>query len=180
VHHPNIVKLFDSFETNSHLCFVMELCAGGDLLSYVRRRKKLDESHARFFFRQIASGLRYCHKNLVVHRDIKLDNLLIDEEGSIKICDFGVSRQLEHRSQLLSGQSGTPAYMAPEVHAAKNYDGFACDVWSLGVCLFAMVCGAVPFKGKTIEDLAAAIQKAEFVYPDSMDKHLSPEIQNLL
>lgn len=90
--HRNIVKLFDSFETNSHLCFVMELCAGGDLLSYVRRRKKLEEAHARYFFIQIASGLKYCLKNLVVHRDIKLENLLIDEEGQIKICDFGVSK----------------------------------------------------------------------------------------
>ena len=98
VNHRNIVKLFDSFETNSHLSFVMELCAGGDLLSYVRRRKRLDESHARFFFKQIASGLKYCHKNLVVHRDIKLDNLLIDEEGQIKICDFGVSRRLKDSS----------------------------------------------------------------------------------
>lgn len=103
VQHRNIVKLFDSFETKSHLCFVMELCAGGDLLSYVRRRKKLDEKHARFFFKQMASGLRYCHRNLVVHRDIKLENLLIDEEGQIKICDFGVSKELERKNSLISG-----------------------------------------------------------------------------
>lgn len=94
----------------------MELCAGGDLLSYVRRRKKLDEASARYFFRQIALGLAYCHKNLVVHRDIKLENLLLDDEGQIKICDFGVSRLLEEKNQYLSGQVGTPAYMPPEMH----------------------------------------------------------------
>jgi len=168
VHHRNIVKLFDSFETKSHLCFVLELCAGGDLLSYVRRRKKLDESHARFFFLQMASGLSYCHKNLVVHRDIKLENILIDEEGQIKICDFGVSKQLDSKQSLLSGVSGTPAYMAPEVQVSKQYDGFASDVWSLGVCLFAMVCGAVPFRGKSAEELSVAILKCELVFPDNL------------
>ena len=70
----------------------MELCAGGDLLSYVRRRKKLDETLAKYLFKQAAKSLAYCHTNLVLHRDIKLENLLIDEEGAIKLCDFGVSR----------------------------------------------------------------------------------------
>lgn len=158
----------------------MELCAGGDLLSYVRRRKKLEEAHARHFFAQIASGLRYCHKNLVVHRDIKLENLLIDEEGLIKICDFGVSKQLESRATLLSGHSGTPAYMAPEVHLQRQYDGFKCDVWSLGVCLFAMVCGAVPFRAKTIEELNEAVIKAELVFPDNCAQTLTKEVQHLL
>ena len=90
--HKNVVKLYDSFETSSHLCFVMELCAGGDLLSYVRRRKKLDEPLAKYLFKQAAKSLAYCHQNLVLHRDIKLENLLLDEEGSIKLCDFGVSK----------------------------------------------------------------------------------------
>lgn len=180
VHHRNIVKLFDSFETKSHLCFVMELCAGGDLLSYVRRRKRLEEGHARVIFKQIASGLRYCHQNLVVHRDIKLENLLIDEEGLIKICDFGVSRQLDKRDSLITGKSGTPAYMAPEVHQGKQYNGQAADVWSLGVCLYAMVFGCVPFKGKSIDELSAAVIKAELNFEERISKTLSREVVNLL
>ena len=96
----------------------MELCAGGDLLSYVRRRKKLDETLAKYLFKQAAKGLAYCHKNRVLHRDIKLENLLIDEEGTIKLCDFGVSRQLKKATELIGEQCGTPAYMAPEVHVA--------------------------------------------------------------
>ena len=115
----------------------------------------------------------------MVHRDIKLENLLIDEEGQIKICDFGVSRQLESKDALISGKSGTPAYMAPEVHEMKQYNGFAADVWSLGVCLYAMVCGAVPFKGKSIKELSTAVVKAELEFPDSAES-LSDEVKNLL
>ena len=113
--HKNVVKLYDSFETKSHLCFVMELCAGGDLLSFVRRRKKLDETLAKFLFKQVAKGLEYCHRNKVFHRDIKLENLLLDDEGTVKICDFGVSQLLNDTSDLIKDQCGTPAYMAPEV-----------------------------------------------------------------
>lgn len=113
--HKNVVKLYDSFELKSHLCFVMELCAGGDLLSFVRRRKKLDETTAKYLFKQVAKGLAYCHRNLVLHRDIKLENLLLDEEGIVKICDFGVSQLLSDANDLVKDQCGTPAYMAPEV-----------------------------------------------------------------
>ena len=102
-HHRNVVKLYDSFYTNSHLCFVMELCAGGDLLSFVRRRKKLDEDVAKFIFIQAARGLAYCHRNLVMHRDIKLENLLLDEDGTVKLCDFGVSQHLNSPDELMRG-----------------------------------------------------------------------------
>ena len=100
-HHKNVVKLYDSFETKSHLCFVMELCAGGDLLSFVRRRKKLDETQAKFLFKQVAKGLAYCHRNRVLHRDIKLENLLLDDEGIVKICGFGVSQLLQESTDLV-------------------------------------------------------------------------------
>ena len=105
---------------------------------------------------------------MVVHRDIKLENLLIDEEGQIKICDFGVSKQIDKKSQMISGVSGTPAYMAPEILKDKEYNGFACDIWSLGVCLFAIVCGSVPFRGKCVEELNLAIVRAELTYPENL------------
>ena len=90
--HKNIVRLYDSFESNKHIVFVMELCAGGDLLNYVRKRRKLKEDSAKFVFRQVVEGLQYCHSKGIVHRDMKLDNVLLDESGTVKICDFGVSR----------------------------------------------------------------------------------------
>ena len=88
----NIVRLYESFETPQHIVFVMEVCGGGDLLTYVRRRRKLKEEVARHLFRQIVTGLKYCHSKNVLHRDIKLDNILLTSQGHVKICDFGVSK----------------------------------------------------------------------------------------
>ena len=182
--HGNVVKLYDSFETSSHLCFVMELCAGGDLLSYVRRRKKLEEPLAKYLFKQAAKSLAYCHKNLVLHRDIKLENLLIDEEGTIKLCDFGVSRQLAKAEELLSEQCGTPAYMAPEVHrAVGRIAGQPTDVWSLGVCLYAMLVGMVPFRAKSIEELQQLVMAGDWEFPPSADglsKHAKSLVRGML
>jgi serine/threonine protein kinase len=100
--HNNIVRLYDSFESNKHIVFVMELCAGGDLLNYVRKRRKLKEDAAKYVFRQVVEGLHYCHQKGIVHRDMKLDNLLLDESGAVKICDFGVSKQLTSSNEIMT------------------------------------------------------------------------------
>lgn len=91
--HKNVVQLFDSFESKNHMCFVLELCGGGDLLSYIKRRKKLSEDLACFLFRQVCEAVKYCHSKNVAHRDIKPDNLLLQFEGEVKLCDFGISKQ---------------------------------------------------------------------------------------
>ena len=92
IRHEHIVRLYDSFETQKHIVFVIELCSGGDLLNYVRRRRRLTEDVAKYIFKQVVEGLYYCHAKSIVHRDIKLDNLLLDSHGKVKICDFGVSK----------------------------------------------------------------------------------------
>ena len=87
--HPNVVRLFDTFETSKHICFVIELCSGGDLFSYIKKRRRLKEDVARFFFKQLVEGLAYIHNaKKVVHRDIKLENILLDATGNVKICDL--------------------------------------------------------------------------------------------
>lgn len=90
--HQSVVKLFETFETSRHILLVMELCAGGDLLNYVRKRKKLSEDCAKVLFKQIIEGLGYIHSKGILHRDIKLDNILLDGKGQVKIADFGVSK----------------------------------------------------------------------------------------
>lgn len=90
--HTSVVKLFETLETEKHYLFVMELCAGGDLLSYVRKRRKLNENVARYLFKQIIEGIGYIHSKNIVHRDIKLDNILLDNKGHIKIADLGVGK----------------------------------------------------------------------------------------
>ena len=123
----------------------MEYAGSGDLLQYVKKRKRLSEEESRRIFKQIVYGLAHCHCRSVLHRDIKLDNILLDKNGDVKICDFGVSRVIK-RSQRITEQCGTPAYIAPEIISDRGYSGFDADIWSLGVLLFAMVSGTVPFK----------------------------------
>ena len=94
VRHSNVIRLLEVFESSKHLLMVMEYAGGGDLLQYVKKKKRLEENEAKKIFRQIVYGLAHCHCRSVLHRDIKLDNILIDHEGEIKICDFGVSRIL--------------------------------------------------------------------------------------
>lgn len=167
--HQNIVRLYDSFETSRHLVFVMELCAGGDLLTYVRRRGCIEEDVARELFRQAVSAVHYCHRKSIVHRDIKLDNLLIDISGDtpvVKLCDFGVSKVLAEGDTMYE-QCGTPAYIAPEIllgcrPGGLGYRGFSPDVWSLGICLYAMLFGTVPFKASNIEELQRMIVKGKY------------------
>lgn len=166
--HPSIVRLYDSFETSQHMCFVMELCSGGDLLTYVRKRRKLKEDVAKFFFKQIIEGLAYIHNSkLIVHRDIKLDNILLDANGMIKICDFGVSKQLTSETDSMTEQCGTPAYIAPEILKDKGYSGCKVDVWSAGVCLYAMLVGTVPFKGAGMHELHDLIINGKYEIKDN-------------
>ena len=130
----------------------MEICGAGDLLTYVRRRRKLKEDVAKHLFKQIIEGLKYCHSKNILHRDIKLDNILLSSEGDVKICDFGVSK-LVRNGEIMTEQCGTPAYISPEVFENKGYEGYASDIWSAGVVLYAMLYGTVPFKASNMTEL---------------------------
>jgi len=113
----------------------------------VKKRRKLKEDNAKFLFKMLVEGLNYIHtQKFVVHRDIKLDNILLDQSGRIKICDFGVSRQVKSEKERMVDQCGTPAYIAPEIISEKGYKGFKSDMWSAGICLYVMLVGSVPFR----------------------------------
>jgi len=150
--HESVVKLYETFQTGRHIMLVMELCAGGDLLNFVRKRKKLDENIARVLFKQIIEGIAYIHSKKILHRDIKLDNIFLDGKGRVKIADFGVSKTVK-KGEIMKEQSGTPAYIAPEIIRDKGYKGFKADLWSAGVVLFALLYGTVPFKANNMKDL---------------------------
>jgi protein-serine/threonine kinase len=159
--HPNIVRLYEIFESEKHMLYVSELWVGGDLLTYVRKRRRLKESLAKYLFLQIIDGLRYMHSKGIVHRDVKLDNILLDETGKLKICDFGVSR-FTKTGQIMTEQCGTPAYIAPEILKGRGYSGFGVDVWSAGVVLYAMLYGSVPFKGNGIQEMHPYILAGQY------------------
>jgi len=137
--HPRIVRLFEVVESATRKHVIMEYASGGDLCHYVREKKRLSEGESARLFMQITDALSYCHRRGVVHRDVKLDNLLLDAFGNVKLADFGFSVTFFH-GQKLKKACGSPSYAAPEIVTRKPYNPPGVDVWSLGVVLYAMVC----------------------------------------
>lgn len=174
--HTSHIKLLETFETAKHYLIVMELCPGGDLLKFVKKRRWLEESQAKFLFKQLMLGVAYMHKSGVVHRDLKLENILLDSHGNIKIGDFGVSRRIL-KDQTLFEQCGTPTYIAPEVMSDAGYKGFPVDIWSAGICLFAILHGHVPLEAYELDDLTPEFfaQKIDFC-----EDELSSQILDLI
>ncbi|XP_053316282.1 hormonally up-regulated neu tumor-associated kinase homolog A-like [Spea bombifrons] len=147
IKHPNIVQLYDTLETENSYYMVMELCLGGDLMDRICDKKKLEETDVRKYARQLMSAVEHLHRHGIVHRDLKIENFLLDENNNIKIVDFGLSNTIRFEGlsqELLSTQCGSPAYAAPELLANKKY-GPKVDVWSIGVSMFAMLTGTLPF-----------------------------------
>ncbi|KAM9267663.1 uncharacterized protein FYN16_005677 [Cariama cristata] len=146
IKHPNVVRLYETLETDNSYYMVMELCLGGDLLDRICDRKRLAEREVRRYTRQILSAVEYLHCQGIVHRDLKIENFLLDE-NNIKIVDFGLSNTAKFKGlsqELLHTQCGSPAYAAPELLAHRKY-GPKVDVWSIGVSMFAMLTGTLPF-----------------------------------
>ncbi|XP_036447392.1 hormonally up-regulated neu tumor-associated kinase homolog [Colossoma macropomum] len=147
IRHPNIVLLLETLETENCYYMAMELCSGGDLMDRICERKRLEEREVRRYTRQILSAVDHLHTHGIVHRDLKIENFLLDEHNNIKIVDFGLSNTLKVDSlspELLNTQCGSPAYAAPELLAHRKY-GPKVDVWSVGVSMFAMLTGTLPF-----------------------------------
>jgi len=153
----------------------MEYISCGDLLTFVRKRTKLSEKIAKFIFRQIIEALQYIHSKNIIHRDIKLDNILIDLNNTIKLCDFGVSKQIKNK-EVIFDQCGTPAYIAPEILRNEGFQGYSADIWSAGIVLYAMVQGRVPFFTKEVQDLYLLITKS----PYTPLQGSSPELEDLI
>ena len=154
-------------------------CVCGDLLGFIRKRAKISEPTAKIIFKQKIKGLQYIHKKKIVHRDIKLDNVLIDLTNTVKICDFGVSRILQP-GDVMYEHCGTPAYIAPEIFKDEGYEGFSCDIWSAGVTLYYMLAGIQPFKASKIEDLKEIILKGQFDPIEEVSKEANDLIKGML
>ncbi|KAK8642765.1 hypothetical protein V6N13_012097 [Hibiscus sabdariffa] len=184
--HPNIVRFKEVHLTPTHLAIVMEYAAGGELFERICNAGRFGEDEARFFFQQLISGVSYCHSMQICHRDLKLENTLLDGSTAprVKICDFGYSKSSVFHSQPKS-TVGTPAYIAPEVLSKKEYDGKIADVWSCGVTLYVMLVGSYPFEDpvdpKNFRKTIGRILSVHYSIPNyvrvSMDcKHLLSRI----
>ncbi|XP_049714391.1 NUAK family SNF1-like kinase 2 isoform X2 [Elephas maximus indicus] len=164
LNHPHIIAIHEVFENSSKIVIVMEYASQGDLYDYISERQRLSEPDARHFFRQIVSAVSYCHQNGVVHRDLKLENILLDASGNIKIADFGLSNQY-HQDKFLQTFCGSPLYASPEIVNGKPYTGPEVDSWSLGVLLYILVHGAMPFDGNDHKTLVKQISNGAYREP---------------
>ncbi|CAM8915690.1 hypothetical protein QQ045_024643 [Rhodiola kirilowii] len=181
--HPNIVRFKEVILTPTHLAIVMEYASGGELFSRISNAGRFSEDEARFFFQQLISGVSYCHAMQICHRDLKLENTLLDGSDAprLKICDFGYSKSAVLHSQPKS-TVGTPAYIAPEVLLRQEYDGKIADVWSCGVTLYVMLVGAYPFEDpdepKDVRKTIQRILQVQYLVPESIQ--ISDECRQLI
>ncbi|XP_063621564.1 uncharacterized protein LOC134793812 isoform X2 [Cydia splendana] len=178
VRHPNIVHIYEVFENSEKMILVMEYCSGGELYDYLSQKKVLQEDEARRLFRQIATAVYYCHIHKICHRDLKLENVLLDDTGSAKIADFGLSNVFKETS-LLSTFCGSPLYASPEIVKGTPYIGPEVDCWSLGVLLYTLVYGAMPFDGSNFKRLVRQISNGDYYEPKSPST-ASPLIRDML
>ncbi|KAI9799334.1 MAG: hypothetical protein M1825_004827 [Sarcosagium campestre] len=173
--HPYICGMRDVVRTNYHWYMLFEYVNGGQMLDYIISHGRLKEKQARKFGRQIASALDYSHRNSIVHRDLKIENILISKNGDIKIIDFGLSNLFSPRSHLKTF-CGSLYFAAPELLQARQYTGPEVDIWSFGIVLYVLVCGKVPFDDQSMPQLHAKIKKGAVDYP----QWLSAECKNLI
>ncbi|KQK01259.1 phosphoenolpyruvate carboxylase kinase 2 [Brachypodium distachyon] len=175
----HVVALHAAFEDAHAVHLVLDLCAGGDLLSLLSARGgRLPEREAAGLAAQLAAALAACHRRGVAHRDVKPDNLLFDAAGALKLADFG-SAEWFGDGRAMTGLVGTPYYVAPEVVAGREY-GEKVDVWSAGVVLYVMLSGTVPFYGATAPEIFESVLRGNLRFPPRAFASVSPEAKDLM
>ena len=178
--HFSVVKLLDVIENEKYILLIMENILGGDLLTFIKKRNKLQEKIAKFLIKQLLQAIKYIHSKNIVHRDIKLDNILIDLNNNIKLCDFGVGKYVEGENEMLFDQCGTPAYIAPEVLSGEGYSGFPVDLWSCGVVLYSLLMGNVPFKAQNLNELQGLIISGNYKQVKGISNNAKDLLNKLL
>ncbi|EGR28534.1 protein kinase domain protein [Ichthyophthirius multifiliis] len=177
LNNPYIIKLYKVLDGKTTLNLVMEYIGSNSLYAFLKSKssRKINEEEAKHIFYQIMEGIKYLHHMNTVHRDIKLENLLIDDFKNIKIIDFGFAIKV-FTGKKLGSFCGTPSYMAPEIAGKKEYFGQPVDIWSCGVLLYVLICGQFPFKGSCEQELYKKIIDGRFEFP----QYVSNQARNLI
>ncbi|XP_077611494.1 serine/threonine-protein kinase SIK1 [Crocuta crocuta] len=179
LNHPHIIKLYQVMETKDMLYIVTEFAKNGEMFDYLTSNGHLSENEARKKFWQILSAVEYCHSHHIVHRDLKTENLLLDGSMDIKLADFGFGNFYKS-GEPLSTWCGSPPYAAPEVFEGKEYEGPQLDIWSLGVVLYVLVCGSLPFDGPSLPALRQRVLEGRFRIPFFMSQDCETLIRRML
>ncbi|KAK2358472.1 CBL-interacting protein kinase [Trifolium repens] len=176
--HPNVVKLYEVLASKTKIYMVLEYVTGEELFDKIASKGKLTEGEGRKLFHQLIDGVSHCHSKGVFHRDLKLENVLVDVKGNLKITDFGLSAlpQQIRADGLLHTTCGSPNYVAPEILANRGYNGASSDVWACGVILYVILAGYLPFDDRNLAVLYQKVLKGDFQMP----KWLSPGAQNII
>ncbi|XP_057644435.1 sperm motility kinase X-like [Chionomys nivalis] len=168
--HPYIIKLFHIIDSKDHIYMVLEFAAHGDLVTLIEEGGPLKQKQAQHIFCQIVCAVHYCHDNNIAHRDIKLDNILLDGKGNIKLCDFGLAVRVTS-GQMCKGFCGTIEYCAPELFDDTEYDAKAVDIWSMAVVLYVMLTGNFPFKANTYTDMKEKMLNPTYHIPYTLSQN---------
>uniref|UniRef100_A0A673K925 non-specific serine/threonine protein kinase n=1 Tax=Sinocyclocheilus rhinocerous TaxID=307959 RepID=A0A673K925_9TELE len=177
--HPHIIKLYQVMETKDMLYIVTEYAKNGEMFDYLTSNGRMSENEARKKFWQILTAVDYCHRHHIVHRDLKTENLLLDANMNIKLADFGFGN-FYNAGEPLSTWCGSPPYAAPEVFEGKEYEGPQLDIWSLGVVLYVLVCGSLPFDGDSLPALRQRVTEGRFRIPFFMSQDCENLIRKML
>ncbi|XP_053135573.1 testis-specific serine/threonine-protein kinase 1-like [Hemicordylus capensis] len=183
MNHRSIIKTYEIFETSDGKVYiVMELGFHGDLLEFVKTKGAMPEEIARKMFRQLCAAIKYCHDADIVHRDLKCENLLLDKDYHIKLSDFGFAKRLarDDEGKVIHSKTfcGSAAYAAPEVLQGIPYEPKIYDIWSLGIILYIMVCGSMPYDDSNIRKMLKLQKEHRVHFPKS--KNLTTECKDLI
>ena len=181
IEHPNIMRLYDVWETSTELYLILEYVEGGELFDYICENGRLSNSEALGYFQQIIAAVDYCHHFNIAHRDLKPENLLLDSNKNIKVADFGMAAwQKSNSNGMLRTACGSPHYAAPEVVAGTPYNGSVSDIWSCGIILFALLAGRLPFDDDDLATLLEKVKIAKFEIPSHIDRQAKHLISRML
>ncbi|KAI8917657.1 kinase-like domain-containing protein, partial [Powellomyces hirtus] len=181
MHHPNIIRLYEILCSESRIYMVMEYCTGGEAFDYICEHGKFDDQSvdAKRVVKQLVEAVGYCHDKDFVHRDLKLENVLLTTDLNVKLIDFGFTRRVNTRN-LLDTYCGSVAYAAPEMILGKRYSGPQADVWSLGVILYTLLCGYLPFDDDSEAAIRQKILELDYELPDFLSADTKDLIQEML
>ena len=180
LNNPGIVKIFDLMKDANNYYIILEFCSGGELFQLIVDKGKLTEEEAKPILDQILKALHYIHSMGIVHRDIKPENILIDQAGRVKLSDFGLSKILSKKTNLVKTPCGSPCYASPETLSGLPYNGLISDMWSTGVLMYACVVGQLPWTKRNQNELFKQIKTADYVVPEFLSEDCVDLIKKLM